>query len=105
MAQKYDKKTKKWYYYGSYVKHGKRIQYKKRGFTTERKARIAEEDFRARIEQEQDKILFNELIDKYEQFTYGRIKESSYDKHQSILKKWRSRFGDIFVQDMDEDEI
>lgn len=105
MAQKYDKKTKKWYYYGSYVKHGKRIQYKKRGFTTERKARIAEEDFRARIEQEQDKILFNELIDKYEQFTYGRIKESSYDKHQSILKKWRSRFGDIFVQDLDEDEI
>ena len=105
MAQKYDKKTKKWYYYGSYVKNGKRIQYKKRGFTTERKARIAEEDFRYRIEHEKDKILLNELIDKYEDFMNGRIKESSHDNHTSVLKKWRIRFGNTFVQDLNENEI
>ena len=64
MAQKLDKKTKKWYYYGSYVKNGKKIQYKKRGFSTERKARIAEEEFRNEIETTKDKILFNDLIDE-----------------------------------------
>lgn len=105
MAQKLDKKTKKWYYYGSYVKNGKKIQYKKRGFSTERKARIAEEEFRNEIETTKDKILFNDLIDEYERFTDGRIKESSHNKHHSILKKWRSRFGKVYVQDLKENEL
>lgn len=106
MAQKKDQKTGKWYYYGSYLqKDGKRVQYKKRGFSTERKARIAEEEFREEIENTKEKILFNDLIDKYEEYTDGRIKESSHNKHHSILKKWRNRFGDVYVQDLKEDEL
>lgn len=34
MAQKKDTKTGTWYYYGSYLRNGKRVQFKKRGFKT-----------------------------------------------------------------------
>lgn len=105
MAQKYDPKTKKWYYYGSYVKNGKRIQYKKRGFTTERKARIAEEDFREFIESQKDKILFQELSEKYITFQKSRVKDSTLLKDTFVVNKWNKDFGNKYVQDITKAEL
>lgn len=69
MAQQKDASTGKWMYYGSYVDSGgKRKQYKKRGFSTKREARCAEDEFRDTLQIEQSYISFDALCDEF--FTY-----------------------------------
>ena len=102
MAQKRDEKTGKWYYYGSYLKNGKRVQYKKRGFDTKKEARREEDKFRDSIANIKEYITFGELSERYIQFAKGRIKDSSLYKNIYSINKWNETFRDTPVSDMDK---
>lgn len=102
MAQRKDTKTGTWCYYGSYLRNGKRIQFKKRGFKTKTEAKKAEAEFICKIEEIKDVITFGELSEKYLAFAKGRIKDSSYYKNLYSVNKWNETFKDTPVTKMDK---
>lgn len=106
MATKKDDKTKKWFYYGSYLnEEGKRTQYKKRGFRTKHEAMLAEADFLEEIQLNQTKIKLNKLIKHYLKYYEGRQKESTHLKDLSLVKKWEERFGNRWVDELNRKEL
>ena len=100
MAQKKDEKRKTWFYYGSYIdKHGKRIQYKKRGFETKRDARMAEDAFREEAKRAQTDITLYELMDLYfEQWKIG-AKDGTVSNNENIFNKIKAHLGNKYITD------
>lgn len=95
MAQQKDRKTGKWMYYGSFVDaHGKRRQYKKRGFGTKREARKAEDEFRDNVEKEKTHISFQNLYNEFLRYQIKSVKQSSVETDKYIYNRLIADIGE-----------
>ncbi|MCR0349321.1 site-specific integrase [Erysipelotrichaceae bacterium AF15-26LB] len=102
MAVKKDDKTGKWMYYGSYLGYdSKRVQYKKRGFSTKREAQRAELDFRDKINDIPAYITFKEVTEELLKYSRKELKESSYNDLMDVFSKINANIGDTLLKHMD----
>lgn len=97
MAVSYNEKTKSWGYYGSVKKDGIIVHsYRKRsGYTTKKKAMLAEEKYRESI----DINVFlrpplSELVDRFIPFWKTQVKPSTADQEEKVYKKLIRELGD-----------
>lgn len=101
MSVNVDKKTGKWFFYGVYPKgHPKSgMQYKKRGFTTPKKAEKAEKEFRANWYDKDGEIIssitFKELTDQLMEYSVDRVKHSTIISNKYIYDKVNEQIGNI----------
>lgn len=100
MAVELDNKTGKWFFYGKYPKTHPKAgkQYKKRGFSSAKKAQKAEKEFRdgiSDISTEIADMTFKELTDHYLEYASRKIKESSVMLDRSRFNTINKKLGDI----------
>lgn len=96
-----DEKTGKWYFYGRYPKghpkEGKR--YKRRGFTTPKKAEKAEKEFRANwLEKDGSmisSITFEELVKEFMDYQTKKVKESSIVSDKQLFRTINKQIGHL----------
>lgn len=101
MSVNVDKDTGKWYYYGTYPKgHPKAGKwYKKRGFTTPKKAEKAEKEFRANWLDDNGEIIssitFKELTKELMDYSVDRVKHSTIISNKYIYDKINEQLGHV----------
>lgn len=100
MAVEKDKKTGKWFYYGRYPKTHPKAgkQYKKRGFSSAKKAEKAEQIFRdgfSDVKTEIADMTFEELTEHYLEYAVNKKKESSLKNDESTFRSINKRLGKI----------
>lgn len=100
MAVELDKKTGKWFYYGRYpkshLKAGK--QYKRRGFSSAKKAQKAEKEFRdgfSDISTEIADMTFEELTEHYLEHASHIVKESTVNTNRAEYRVINKRLGHL----------
>lgn len=88
MAIGRDKKTGKWYYYGSIYHNGKILKrYKKRGFATSTSAKIAEAEFLKDYEPEEEYMPLKMMIELYLEYHKQNVKMSTYTTDKYVYDK------------------
>lgn len=103
-----DEKTGKWYFYGRYPKgHPKAGRwYKKRGFTTPKRAEKAEKEFRANWLDEKNNVIptitFQELIKEFMVYQQKKVKESTTKSDKHIYRKINGRIGHIHLSNINK---
>lgn len=110
MSQKLDKKTGKWYYYGTYYLNGKKKQYKKRGFPSKKVAKEQEELFKAKnglignnqIIVDDNPITFEELSEMFLEDHTKDVKKSTIRNQSYQLKVMCMYIGSMRVVDLTE---
>lgn len=118
MAQAYDEKNKSWYYYGKYP-NGHPLagtQYKKRGFTSQKKAAKAEMLFKDTLKNE-DAISgcsFRRAVQELQKEERKRIKESTIVSNDYVYRQMNAVLGNLqlsqitskimqrYIDDLDE---
>lgn len=102
-----DKKTGKWYYTGKYRDlSGKRHDYKKRGFRTQREAKAAEDAFLLKIKGGQGRIKMKDLVVLYHEEMSSVIKQSSLRSYEMFERLHiLPVFGDKYIDTIKTTDI
>lgn len=107
MAQSIDQKTKKWYYAGYYkLANGDKKYYKRKGFSTRKEARKAEDAFREIVDNPQKYVTFKQLQCEFISYMKKRVKETTVITYKHLFSKINQHFNeDMFISDFNKKNL